>query len=191
MTGCVGGTEIAVEYRPIARERKGFVRDAVQQGEELFRFEIPARAARKTKRICSGGIPRARPIRYPCDMGKLAERYQDAAKSGVYRVASAEIPLRAAEEAFACVLEIGAAEIPELAGRLQGAIAEGERRPHVVLLREGGALAQVPQRYAAALDALERLARDCRARALPLFVVLVDPGAALDLPRLYKEHAAV
>jgi hypothetical protein len=153
----------------------------------VLKFQRVRRAKRNA--LLQGSIPRRQPFGYSCAMGKLAERYQDAARSGVYRVNSAEIPLRAAAEACARLLDVGVAEIDALAGQLQIAIAAGERRPHVVLIREGAALAKAPQRYAEVVDLLERLARECRAQALPLFAVLVDPGGALDLPRLYREHA--
>src|SRR5258706_4624414 len=69
-------------------------------------------------------------------MGKLAERYADATKSGVYRVTSAEIPLEAAVEANARVVDLGADGIQSLAEQLRQMIARNERRPHVLLIRE-------------------------------------------------------
>jgi len=42
-------------------------------------------------------------------MGKLAERYTDAVRSGVYRVADVAVPRPAAGEARALLLETSAA----------------------------------------------------------------------------------
>jgi hypothetical protein len=119
-------------------------------------------------------------------MGKLAERYQDAARSGVYRVESAEIPLRAASEASARVLEIDAGDTQALS-QLRSRIVAGDRRPHVAMVREAGLLAATPGRYATVVEVLAAIARDCRADAVPFFAVMVDPDGALALPRLYKE----
>src|SRR5512132_3463315 len=114
-------------------------------------------------------------------MGKLAKRYADAAKSGVYRVRSARIPLAAASEANAGVVELAAGGVQSLAERLRQAIARNDRRPQVVLIRgEASAL----------LADLDDLARHCREHRLPFFAVVVDPAAALDLPALYKESPA-
>jgi hypothetical protein len=44
-------------------------------------------------------------------MGKLAERFTDAARSGVYRVRSAVVPRAAAAEAAAHLVEIGVAAL--------------------------------------------------------------------------------
>jgi hypothetical protein len=123
-------------------------------------------------------------------MGKLSQRYEDAARSGVYRVASAEIPLQAASEANARVLELALHEVQALAGQLQQLAAKDDRRPCVVLIKEGAQLARTTSReYAVLLGELHELARQCRANALPFFALLVDPAGLLDLPPLYKERA--
>ena len=114
-------------------------------------------------------------------MGKLAERYADAAKSGVYRITSAEIPLLAAAEADARVVELAAEGIQSLAEQLRQMIARNDRRPQVVLIREEAS---------ALLDDLDELARHCREHRLPFFALVVDPAGALDLPALYKESPA-
>ena len=114
-------------------------------------------------------------------MGKLAERYADAAKSGVYRVTSAAIPLEAAAEADARVVELGADGIRSLAEQLRELIARNDCRPHIVLIRE---CAPAP------LDDLGDLARHCREHGLPFFALVVDAAGALDLPALYKESPA-
>ena len=116
-------------------------------------------------------------------MGKLVERFQDAARSDVYRVGAAAIPLQAAAEADARVLELDAHEARSLAARLQQLTAEGDRRPCVVLIGEGG------QPDAALLDQLHALARQCREDGLAFFVLIVDPAGMLDLPPLYKERS--
>jgi hypothetical protein len=113
-------------------------------------------------------------------MGKLAERYADAAKSGVYRVTSLEIPMRAAGEADARVVELGADGIRTLGEQMRQAIAQGDRRPRVVMIGEASA----------SLDDLADLARHCSEHGLPFFALVVDPAGALDLPALYKESPA-
>jgi uncharacterized protein (DUF58 family) len=113
-------------------------------------------------------------------MGKLAERYADAARSGVYRVADRGIPAKAASEANARLLEIGADGVPALAAQLRSLVAQDDRRPCVVLIDRDARHAALPE--------LNDLARQCRENALPFFAVLVDPEGALDLPALYKER---
>ena len=113
-------------------------------------------------------------------MGKLAERYADAAKSGVYRVTGTEIALEAAAEANARVFELPAEGIRSLAEQIRQAIARNDLRPQVVLIREASA----------PLDELDDLARHCRERRLPFFALVVDPTGALALPALYKESPA-
>jgi len=121
-------------------------------------------------------------------MGKLAERYEDAARSGVYRVSALEVPIRAASEAHSPAFEVDPEGIRELAAKLQLRMAQADRRPCVVLVNEGAALArQQDGRYTLLLRDLRILADQCRDSGLPFFAVLVDPEETLDLPRLYKE----
>jgi len=121
-------------------------------------------------------------------MGKLAERYEDAARSGVYRVAALEIPVRAASEAHSPAFKVDAGGIGELAVQLHHRMAQADRRPCIVLINEGLALArQNDGRYARLLRDLRFLADQCRESGLPFFALLVDPEESLDLPRLYKE----
>lgn len=117
-------------------------------------------------------------------MGKLAERYQDAARSGVYRVERAEIPLRAASEAHAQVWEIDAANLDGM--DLEQRIRAAGRQPHVVLVRVMPAAAA--HLHALVVETLGAIARACRADGIPLFAVMVDPAGALALPPLYKER---
>jgi hypothetical protein len=113
-------------------------------------------------------------------MGKLAERYTDAARSGVYRVDSAEVPLRAALEARAHVLELAGGDALALAG-LPQLIPPGDGRPQVVLVRHDASVCLI--------EALGRIARDCRANGVPFFAIVVDPAGALALPPLYRERS--
>ena len=121
-------------------------------------------------------------------MGKLSERYGDAARSGVYRVRDAAIPLAAAAEADALVLELGVAALAD-GGWPQVEHALGLRRDSacVLLVPDAGALALPANR--GVLEALAAAARSCRDAGRPFFAVLVDPGARLAVPPLYKERA--
>ena len=112
-------------------------------------------------------------------MGKLAERYSDAARSGVYRVRDRAVPRAAAAEAGLLAREASAAAL------LDGARDTFAAAP--VLLIDG-AEALAAGDYARLLQWLESRAQDARARGEPFFAVLVDPESALDLPRLYKER---
>ena len=111
-------------------------------------------------------------------MGKLAERYEDVARSGVYRVTDAEVPRRAAAEAHARLFEFDAGAIQGL-DDLRRVIAQADGRPCVVF---------IDSRHVALRDGLAGLAAECRANALPFFALFVDPAGALDLPDLYKER---
>ncbi len=119
-------------------------------------------------------------------MGKLAQRYGDVARSGVYRVADAGIPRAAAAEADAFVLELGVAALAD-GGWQQVEDAIGQRRAgaRVVLVPDAGLLA-LPGNQGL-LEALRAAAQTCRDAGRPFFAVLVDPGARLALPPLYKE----
>ena len=122
-------------------------------------------------------------------MGKLAERYGDAARSGVYRVGDADIPRAAAVEADAFVLELGVAALA--AGgwpRVEEAIQRSRTRACVVLIPDAAALAR-PE-HQGALEALRAAAQRCRDANRPFFAVLVDPEACLALPLLYHERPA-
>lgn len=110
-------------------------------------------------------------------VGKLAERYADAARSGVYRVTRADVPIRAASEANARLFEFGIDAVRTLSA-LRRLIAQAER-PCVVL---------IDAQDVALRDGLVELAAECREKALPFFALFVDPTGALDLPDLYKER---
>lgn len=116
-------------------------------------------------------------------MGKLAERYTDAARSGVYRVRDAAIPRAAALEAGALLTDLGMNDM--LAGAWDAVVPRRDGPPQVLLVHDAGALAP------SLLDELRAVAQASGAAGQPFFVVLVDPDEALRLPRLYKEHALV
>ena len=123
-------------------------------------------------------------------MGKLAERYSDATRSGVYRVADASVPRAAAEEAEALLLETSAAGLADGGGdRLRHALAESSRRACVVLVGDAPSFAaQRSADYALLLVTLDSAARSRVAAGRPFFAVMVDPRSALPLPPLYKER---
>lgn len=118
-------------------------------------------------------------------MGNLAERYGDAARSGVYRVRDAGIPRIAAAEANALLVEVAASQLPGAWARVRQT-AGVERARACVLLVAGAAALAGPERH----GMLERLAaaalEGCEA-GRPFFAVLVDPDGRLDLPPLYRE----
>ena len=121
-------------------------------------------------------------------MGSLAKRYGDAARSGVYRVSSADVPRAAAGEAGARLIESSAAA---LAGEdwsgVREALARAERS--VVLLVDG-ACSLVRHRkpeYLAIVDALNATALRARQAGRPFFAVLIDKEGVLPLAPLYKE----
>lgn len=121
-------------------------------------------------------------------MGKLAERYTDAARSGVYCVRDAAIPRAAAVEAGALLLELAAARLAEGWARVAAQIGAERTRPCVVIVADAAALAGPEHR--AVLQALAIAAHACRESGRPLFAVMVDPEARLGLPRLYRERSA-
>ena len=121
-------------------------------------------------------------------MGKLAERYGDAARSGVYRVRDAGIPRAAALEADALLLELAAAQLAAGWAPIGAALDSQRTRACVVLVADAATLAHPEQR--AVLEVLAGEARASRAAGRPFFAVLVDPDARLGLPPLYHERAA-
>ena len=119
-------------------------------------------------------------------MGKLAERYGDAARSGVYRVRDAGVPRAAAAEAGALLIEIGATRLAEGWGRVEQAIASERTRACVILVPGASALADADR---ATLEMLAATAQAYRAAGRPFFAVMVDPEGRLALERLYHEAA--
>lgn len=121
-------------------------------------------------------------------MGKLAERYGDPARSGVYRVRDAAIPRAAAIEAGAVLLELGAAALADGGWpRVEEAIRAPGPRACVVLIPDAAALARLGD--PGKLEALQAAAQSCRATDRPFFAVLVDPEGQFALPPLYHERA--
>ena len=122
-------------------------------------------------------------------MGKLAERFTDAARSGVYRVRAGAVPRAAAAEAAAHLLEVGGAALVNGGWpKVQRALDAAEHRICVVLVEEAAPLGQ--PRHGETLAALRTAAQACRERGRPCFVVLVDPEETLALPLLYREAPA-
>jgi hypothetical protein len=116
-------------------------------------------------------------------MGKLAERYVDASRSGVYRVRDTTVPRAAAAEAGLRMVEASAAALAD--GGWE-AFMKSLPGPAVVLIE--GAEALAGREYSELVEALEALARSARARGESFFAVMVDAPATLALPRLYKER---
>ena len=122
-------------------------------------------------------------------MGSLAQRYGDAARSGVYRAGSADVPRAAAGEAGARLLEVSAAALADGGwNRLQEQLA-GARGGMVVLV-DGARELEVRREsaYLALVNALYAVASQSRQAGKPFFAVLLDAQGALQLPNLYKEQ---
>jgi len=121
-------------------------------------------------------------------MGHLALRYLDASRSGVYRVADAAVPRKAAGEAGAILTGIELGNGAGGSAVLEGVLADAGVDPRVVIIDGADALAQARGGdYAALVAELEAAAAARRERGAPFYAVLVDPRAILELPPLYKE----
>ena len=119
-------------------------------------------------------------------MGKLAERFQDVGRSGIYRVRDAGVPRAAAVEAAAVLVETRAASLA--AGgiaRLRVEARPADGAPCVVLVHDGGGVGDDP----ALLQELRATAARSAAAGRALFIVVVDPGGRVALPLLYHERA--
>ena len=145
-------------------------------------------------------------------MGKLAQRFLDGSKSGLYRVAEAGIPREAAREAGLALLEISLESVsdkdallrhfatvlafPEWFGgnwdALEDCLTDFSWRQaagYVLLLHGADGLAQrCPDDYGVLIDVLGACAQYWRERAMPFFAVAIDPRANLALPLLYNER---
>lgn len=117
-------------------------------------------------------------------MGNLAERYLDAARSGVYAVRDAGIPRTAAVEAHALLIEIATRQLPGMWARVQQAIDDETVRACVLVIADA-ALAG-PGRHRM-LKQLAAAALAGRETGRPFFAVMVDPDGRLGLPPLYRE----
>jgi hypothetical protein len=119
-------------------------------------------------------------------MGKLAERFPDANRSGVYRVRAAEVPRAAALEASAHLVEVGARTLSEDgAAALHRSLPAEDVRMCVLILTDATSLGAEPR--GRALAALGSLANAWREAGRSFFAVLVDPHETLALPPLYRE----
>jgi hypothetical protein len=144
-------------------------------------------------------------------MGKLAQRFLDPGKSGVYRVTDATVPRSAAREAGLALLEVplegsvdkeallqrfaAPLEFPDWFGRNWDALEDCltdlswyEADGYVLLLHGADALAERrSDDYGVLVDVLGACAQYWRERGVPFFAVCADPGHALVLPALYNE----
>ena len=144
-------------------------------------------------------------------MGKLAQRFRDPAKSGVYRVTHANVPRDAAREAGVGLFEVslaGVADKDALLRQIAAALAFPDwfggnwdaledcltdlswcKAVGYVLLVQGvDALAvRYAGDYGVLIDVLGACAESWRERGVPFFVVCADPGGVLVLPPLYNE----
>lgn len=118
-------------------------------------------------------------------MGKLAERYGDAARSGVYGVRDAGIPRTAAAEADAFLIEIAASRLQAAWAQVEQALGQQTARARVLLVAGAAALASAEQQ--GMLQRLSAVALAGREAGRPLFAVVVDPDGRLALPPLYRE----
>jgi hypothetical protein len=119
-------------------------------------------------------------------MGKLAERFTDATRSGVYRVRRGDIPRTAAGEAQAHLVEVSVAALADGGWpRVQRALSEAQARICVLLVPDAGSLARAG--HAGLLAKLRAAAQERRDAGRSFFVVLVDPDQQLDAPLLYHE----
>lgn len=119
-------------------------------------------------------------------MGKLAERFTDATRSGVYRVRRGDIPRAAAGEAQARLVEMGVAALADGGWcQVQRALDDPEATICVLLVADARPLAHAA--HAGLLARLRAAAQERRDAGRSFFVVLVDPDRQLDLPLLYHE----
>ncbi len=118
-------------------------------------------------------------------MGKLAERYGDAARSGVYGVRDASIPRTAAMEAEAFLVEIPAGRLEAEWAQIEQLLGAQAVRVRVLLVEGAAALAF--SEHEGMLRRLSAVALAGREAGRPLFAVLVDPDGRLALPPLYRE----
>ncbi|MCD6041278.1 MAG: hypothetical protein K0R40_881 [Burkholderiales bacterium] len=135
-------------------------------------------------------------------MGKLLERLQDPARSGVYRVARADEVLDALRASRLAVARVAygdkdvllanfaaALEFPDWFGRnwdaLEDCLSDLSWRdaPGYVLLLEN---ARPGDPLGVLIEILGSAAQWWATRGKPFFAVFVDPGRALELPDLFR-----
>ena len=120
-------------------------------------------------------------------MGKLAERFTDVNRSGVYRVRAASVPRAAAAEARARLIEMPASAASGGGWpQLQDGLGAQDDAICVLLVSDAATLdAHAREQIVAALGAI---ARTRRAAGRAFFAVLIDPEGSLALPPLYHEN---
>jgi hypothetical protein len=144
-------------------------------------------------------------------MGKLAQRFLDPEKSGVYRVSGAGVPRTAAREAGLALLEVsldGVADKDALLRQFAASLGFPDwfggnwdaledcltdlswhaAAGFVLLLPGADTLAALhADDYGVLIDVLASCAQYWRERGVPFFAVCDDPGGALVLPALFNE----
>lgn len=120
-------------------------------------------------------------------MGNLAERYCDSSRSGLYRVTCPEVPLRAALEADAKVVECSA-ELLEVRWLAMKYSLEHVDRIRVLIVHNAGELASPNVRQWGVLSKLLTIAKVAREQSSPFFAVFVDAHHQLLFPDLWKER---
>lgn len=141
-------------------------------------------------------------------MGKLLQRLQDAAKSGVYRTSRIDAladALRGSRLDFARIALDGVSGKPALMARFAGALgfpawfgenwdaledcladlSWREAEGHVLAIE--GADALPPEESGVLLEVLASAAEFRGGRGKPFFAVFVDPARGLPLPDLFNE----
>lgn len=135
-------------------------------------------------------------------MGKLLERLQDAARSGVYRAASDVAVLEATRGSQLDVVAIELSndvfgvlakslDFPEWFGRNWDALEDclsdlswRQARGYVLLFRDFEALDQ--DQLGILIDVLASSAEFWAGRGKPFFAVFIDPARELSLPELFR-----
>jgi len=118
-------------------------------------------------------------------MGRLAERYRDASRSGVYRVTEGTVAQAAALEAGLKLARLAISHGADMRAQMRERLGIQTQ----VLIIEGlDALpASRSEEWRAVLTLLDSTASARRALGTPFFAVFVDPQGLLDLPILYRE----
>jgi RNAse (barnase) inhibitor barstar len=135
-------------------------------------------------------------------MGKLLERLQDAARSGVYRAASDVAVLEATRGSQLDVVAIELSndvfgvlakslDFPDWFGRNWDALEDclsdlswRQARGYVLLFRDFEALDQ--DQLGILIDVLASSAEFWAGRGKPFFAVFIDPARKLSLPELFR-----
>lgn len=121
-------------------------------------------------------------------MGNLAERYSDSSRSGLYRVTCPEVPLRAALEADAIVMECSAELLEVRWMAMKYSLEHVDNRIRVLIVHDAGVLASPNVRQWSLLSKLSTIAKAARKLSIPFFAVFVDAHHELQFPVLWKER---